>query len=84
MIYCRDCVAPLKSYNVKPENKTPWYTKELAGAARIRDKSYKEAINAKKSESSLECSPEWKKFRFLRDAFKSILRKAKSNYSNRF
>jgi hypothetical protein len=27
IIYCRDCIAPLKSYNVKPENKTPWLTK---------------------------------------------------------
>ena len=83
---CRDNVTSLKSFNVKPENKTPLFTKDLVKAAQIRDAAYCSAIRAKSSPlpEHATCSLEWTRFRLLRDSFKSLFRLAKSNHFKEF
>ena len=44
ILYSRDNIAKLKSFNVKPINNTPWFGKPLVKIARLRDKIYFRAI----------------------------------------
>ena len=74
IIYCRDNALKLKTFNVKEENKTPWFTKSLVKLVRIRNKLYKIAL------ASLPGSLAWSAFKTSRDHFKSSFRRAKASH----
>jgi hypothetical protein len=64
IINCRDNALKLKTYNVKQENKTPWFSKPLVKLARTRNKLYKLALQ------SLPGSLAWSAFKKSRNFFK--------------
>ncbi len=74
IVYCRDNTVPLKKYNVRPENKTPWYNKPLVKLNRIKDKLYKAALVTAK------ISEEWTIFKIAKAKFKKMLRNSRNEF----
>ena len=77
IIYCRDNIAKLKKFNVKPENKTPWFDKALIKLRRTRDNLYQLALDDFKLTNNMK-SFAWLKFASIRNLFKSKFRQAKA------
>ena len=64
----------MKKYNVRPENKTPWYNKPLVKLNRIIDKLYKAALVTAK------ISEEWTIFKIAKENLKKMLRNSKVEF----
>ena len=67
----------MKKFNVKPENKTPWFDKALVKLRRTRDNLYHLAFDDFKLTNNMK-SFAWLKFASIRNLFKSKFRQAKA------
>ena len=67
----------MKKFNVKPENKTPWFDKALVKLRRTRDNLYHLALDDFKLTNNMK-SFAWLKFASIRNLFKSKFRQAKA------